>query len=236
MEPNRYGTSQAQSTTSYDAGLRAHFARVYNMMGLGLVVTGLVAWFTAQTPALFDLLNGSWLGLIVALAPLGIIFFGLTPNRVMNMSMTAVNGLYFGLTALIGLSMSYIFVAFAGESVARVFFITAAMFAAMSVWGYTTKKDLSSMGSFLFMGLIGLLIAMVVNMFLGSSMLGFVISAGGVLIFTLLIAFDTQVIKETYNQAHGQNVNNRLAIMGALSLYINAINLFQFLLHFMPRE
>ncbi len=230
MQPNRFDNVESRSSVSYDAGLRAHFGRVYNMMALGLVVTGLIAYVTSQTPALFEQIHGTWLGIIVALAPLGIIFFGLTPQRVMTMSMAAVNGLYFGLTALIGLSMSYVFVAYTGESVARVFFITAATFGAMSVWGYTTKSDLSAMGSFLMMSMIGLVIAVVVNMFLGSSMLGFIISAGGVLIFTLMIAFDTQMIKSMYHPANGADVNQRMALMSALSMYLNVINLFQFLL------
>lgn len=233
MQPDRFGTTQSRSSASYDAGLRAHFSRVYNTMALGLVVTGLVAYMTSTMPGLFQQIHGTWLGLVVALAPLGIIFFGLTPQRVMTMSMTAVNGLYYGLTALIGLSMSYIFIAYTGESVARVFFVTAAMFGAMSVWGYTTKKDLSGMGSFLMMGLIGLIIAMVVNMFIGSSTMGYVLSAGGVLIFTLLIAFDTQMIKTMYSPANGDDANRRMAIMSALSMYLNVINLFQFLLAFM---
>ncbi|MCB9963673.1 MAG: Bax inhibitor-1/YccA family protein [Rhodospirillales bacterium] len=231
MQPNRYDATRAgQGETLYDAGLREHFGRVYNMMALGLLVTGLVSYVTAMSPALFESIHGTWMGLIVALAPLGILFFGLTPNRVMTMSMTAVNGLYFGLTALIGLSMSYIFHAYTGESVARVFFITAATFGAMSIWGYTTKKDLSAMGSFLMMGFIGLLIAMVVNMFMGSTMLGFIISGAGVLMFTLMIAFDTQMIKSMYHPANGTDVNQRMAVMSALSLYLDVINLFQFLL------
>ncbi len=233
MQPNRYETTRTGSSVSYDAGLRAHFGRVYNRMALGLIVTGLIAYTVSGMPEVFQQIHGTWLGLVVGLAPLGIIFFGLTPNRVMTMSMTTVNALYYGLTALIGLSMSYIFLAYTGESVARVFFITAAMFGAMSVWGYTTKKDLSGMESFLMMGLIGLVIAMVVNMFLGSSTLGFILSAGGVLIFTLLIAFDTQMIKSMYSQANGDDVNNRMAVMSALSMYLNVINLFQFLLAFM---
>lgn len=232
MQPDRFEAT-GRSSASYDMGLRAHFARVYNMMGLGLVITGLVAYMTSQIPGLFEQIHGTMLGLVVALAPLGIIFFGLTPQRVMTMNMTAVNGLYFGLTALIGLSMSYIFAAYTGESIARVFFITAATFGAMSLWGYTTKKDLSAMGSFLMMGLIGLIIAMVVNMFLGSSTLGYVLSVGGILIFTLLIAFDTQNIKAMYSPANGDDANQRMAVMSALSMYLNVINLFQFLLAFL---
>jgi hypothetical protein len=233
MLPNQFNSTHSQSSALYDEGLRAHFSRVYNMMGLGLLCTGLVAYFTSQSPELFSQIHGTWLGLVIGLAPLAIIFFGLTPQRVMTMNMTTVNGLYFGLTALIGLSMSYIFMVYTGESVARVFFITAATFGAMSIWGYTTKKDLSAMGSFLMMGFIGLLIGMVVNIFLGSTLLGMVLSAAGVIMFTLMIAFDTQTIKAMYHPANGAETNQRMALMSALSLYLNVINLFQFLLAFL---
>ena len=236
MQPDRFDTTGSRSSVSYDAGLREHFGRVYNTMALGLVVTGLVAWFTSQSPELLQQVHGTWLGIAIALAPLGIIFFGLTPQRVMTMNMATVNGLYYGLTALIGLSMSYVFVAYTGESVARVFFITAATFGAMSLWGYTTKTDLSGMRSFLMMGIIGLVLAMVVNMFLGSSLMGMVLSAGGVLLFTLMIAFDTQMIKSMYHPANGADVNSRMAVMAALSLYLDVINLFQFLLAFLGQR
>lgn len=232
MEPQRLDTI-SRAGAEVDAGLRAHFLRVYNVMGAGLAVTGFIAWITSQTPALFQAVHGTPLGWVIAFAPLGILFFGLTPNKVHRMSLTMVNGLYFLITALIGLSMSYVFVAFTGESVARVFFITAAMFGAMSIWGYTTKKDLSKMGSFLIMAVIGLIIASIVNIFLGSSMLQFAISGIGVIVFTLLIAFDTQAIKETYHPSHGEVANLKMATMSAVSLYINVINLFQFLLQFL---
>ena len=149
------------------------------------------------------------------------------------MSTGAVSGLYFLLTGLIGLSMSYIFAVYSSESIARVFFVTAGMFAATSIYGYTTKKDLAAMGSFLFMGLIGLIIAMVVNIFLQSTMMQFVISGVGVLIFTGLTAWDTQRIKETYHASHGSETLTKMATMGALSLYLDFINLFQFLLQIM---
>lgn len=233
QQPHGYNQSQTTTGASYDAGLRAHFGRVYNMMAFGLVVTGMVAWFTSQTPALFEQIHGTWLGLVVALSPLAIIFFGLTPNRLMRMNFGSAMSLYILMTGLIGLSMSYIFVAFTGESVARVFFITAAMFGAMSIWGYTTKANLAGMQSFLIMGVIGLLIAIVVNMFLGSSVMQMIISAAGVGIFTLLIAVDTQMVKQTYNPANGDDVNQKMALFSALGLYINVINLFQFLLQFL---
>lgn len=233
MEDKRYtGAAAAVKSreTVIDRGLQAYMQKVYNMMAVGLVVTGFVSWFTYQTPALFQMVNGTWLGLVIALAPLGILFFGLTPNKVARMSGTAVNGIYFLLTALIGLSLSYIFAVYTGESVARVFFITAGMFAATSIYGYTTKRDLSGMGSLMIMGVIGIIIASLVNIFLQSTMMSFVISVVGVIAFTGLTAWDTQRIKETYSYAMGQTEAGKMATMGALSLYLNFINLFQFLL------
>ncbi len=234
MEQNRYNTAAAPaSRTIFDAGLRAHFQKVYNIMAIGLVVTGFVAFMTYSTPALFQLIHGTFLGLIVSFAPLGFIFFGFTPARIQRLSSSQLNMLFYGFSAVFGLSLSYIFAAYSGVSVARVFFITAGMFAGTSIYGYTTKRDLSGMGSFLIMGVIGLLIAMVVNIFLQSTMLQFLISAIGVLVYTGLIAFDTQNIKATYNAGHGSEATSKMATMSALSLYINFIMLFQFLLSFM---
>ena len=213
-----------------DAGLRAHFQRVYNTMAIGLLVTGAVAFMTYMTPALFNAIHGTFLGIIVAFAPLGFIFFGITPNKVRRMSAEKLNLMFYGFSAVFGLSLSYILAAYTGVSIARVFFITAGMFAGTSIFGYLTKRDLSGLGGLLIMGVIGLLIAMVVNIFLQSAMLQFVISAIGVLVYTALIAFDTQNIKETYNSARSKEESSKLATMGALSLYINFIMLFQFLL------
>ena len=230
---DQMSTQRAETLSRYDAGLREHFARVYKIMCIGLLITALVSWATSQTPGLFQAVHGTWLGIVVALAPLGIIFFGLNPARVRTMRTGTVSGLFYLLSGLLGLSMSYIFVAYTGESAAKTFFVTAAMFGAMSVWGYTTKKDLSKMGSFLMMGLIGLIIAMIVNIFFASTMMAFIISAVGVLLFTLLIAFDTQRIKEMYNAGDSAAALHKLAVMSALSLYLDVINLFQFLLMFL---
>lgn len=234
MEPNwSTQTDMSRSTTTFDAGLQRYFHKVYNMMAFGLVVTGFMAWITASTPALFQAVNGTILGLVIMFAPLGILFFGLTPAKVSRMSVGAVTSLYVLLTALIGLSMSYIFVVYTSESIAKVFFITAGTFAAMSIFGYTTKKDLSKLGSFLFMAVIGLIIASIVNIFLKSPMMQYVISGIGVIAFTGLTAVDTQRIKETYNAAYDRDSMFKLAIMGALNLYLDFINLFQFLLMFL---
>ena len=234
---NRQYTSAPSREGAIDRGLQAYMQKVYNMMAAGLVVTGAISWFTYQTPALFQAVHGSILGIIIALSPLAVIFFGLTPSKVARMSAGAVSGLYFLLTGLIGLSMSYIFAVYSGESIARVFFITAGMFAATSIYGYTTKKDLSSMGSMMVMGVIGIIIASLVNIFLQSAALQFAISVIGVIAFTGLTAWDTQRIKEMYSYARGGSSEMvKLATMGALSLYLDFINLFQFLLQLMGSQ
>jgi FtsH-binding integral membrane protein len=218
-----------------DEGLRSYMLKVYNYMGFGLVVTGLVAYFSnaaavqnGQLTQWGELLYTSPLMWVVALAPLAFVLvlsFGIN-----KLSVPAAQATFWGFAAIMGLSLSSIFMVYTDASIAKVFFITAATFGAMSLWGYTTKRDLTGMGSFLFMGLIGLIIAMVVNIFLQSTMLEFAISAVGVLIFVGLTAYDTQKIKEGYNVSHGADVLAKGAIMGALSLYLDFINLFLMLL------
>lgn len=231
MEHNQFARPQtAERAVTFDAGLQAHFRRVYNLMAGGLVVTGLIAWFVAHSPALLQAVYGTPLQWVVMLAPLGIVFFGLTPSKVQRMSFAAVTGLYFLLTALFGVSLAYIFLVYSGESIARVFFITAGMFAGMSILGYTTKRDLSGMASMLMMGLIGIIIASIVNIFMQSAMMQFVVSVIGVIVFTGLIAWDTQYIKETYRSSYSHESLSKMAVMGALSLYLNFINLFMMLL------
>ena len=220
-----------------DEGLRAYMLKVYNYMGLGLVVTGLVAYFanaaaiTADGTALTawgNLLYNSPLMWVVVFAPLGFVLvlsFGIN-----KLSVAAAQLVFWAFAAVMGLSLSSIFMVYTDASIAKVFFITAATFGAMSLWGYTTKRDLTGMGSFLFMGLIGLIIAMIVNIFLASSALEFAISAIGVLIFVGLTAYDTQKIKESYHESLGADVLAKGAIMGALRLYLDFINLFLMLL------
>jgi len=219
--------SRTMDQASYDAGLRTHMLRVYNYMCLALAITGGVAFLGSQSEALVALLFGTPLKWVVMLAPLAFIFFGFRPDR---MSASALRTSLIAFSALMGLSMMAIFLVYTGASIARVFFITSAMFAGTSLYGYTTKTDLSKMGSFMMMGLIGIIIAGLVNIFLASSALQFAISVLGVVIFTGLTAWDTQRIKETYASHWGEEANSRLAIMGALSLYLNFINMFQFLL------
>ncbi|MGF1562210.1 MAG: Bax inhibitor-1/YccA family protein [Geminicoccaceae bacterium] len=220
----------AATQADIDAGLRSYMLSVYNYMGLGLAITGLVAAFVASTPAIYMPIFGSPLKWVVMLAPLGFVFF--LGARINHMSPGTAQAVFYVYAAVMGLSLASIFLVFTGESIARVFFITAGTFGAMSLWGYTTKRDLSGMGSFLIMGLIGIIIASLVNIFLQSSALQFAVSVIGVLVFTGLTAWDTQRIKEEYEvyASSGEGTLTKGAIMGALSLYLNFINLFIMLL------
>lgn len=231
MDPiqNRFGYgAQAQSAALFDEGLRKHMMRVYNYMGLGLVITGIVAFVVSQTPALYVPIFSTPLKWVVMLAPLAFVFF--FSFRIHAMSAATAQMAFWAFAAVMGLSLSSVFLVFTGTSIARTFFITATMFGAMSLYGYTTKRDLSQFGSFLVMGLIGVIIASVVNIFLGSSALQFAISVIGVVVFVGLTAWDTQNIKEQYAENFDQESQQKLAVFGALSLYLNFVNLFQLLL------
>lgn len=224
----RRRTSSTLTSAEIDQGLRSYMLRVYNYMASGLALTGLVAYVVANT-SLFNVLYGSGIGFIVMLAPLGIVFF--MGAKIATMKTSTAQTLFWVFSILMGASLSYIFIAYTSTSIVRVFFITAGTFGAMSLYGYTTRRSLAGWGSFLMMGLIGIIIAMVVNIFLQSEMMHFVISVIGVLVFTGLTAYDTQRIKEAYAESDGQDVLVKKSIMGALSLYLNFINLFMMLLH-----
>ena len=231
MDPiqNRFGYgAQAQSAALFDEGLRKHMLRVYNYMGLGLVITGIVAFVVSQTPALYVPIFSTPLKWVVMLAPLAFVFF--FSFRIHAMSAATAQMAFWAFAAVMGLSLASVFLVFTGTSIARTFFITATMFGAMSLYGYTTKRDLSQFGSFLMMGLIGVIIASIVNIFLGSSALQFAISVIGVVVFVGLTAWDTQNIKEQYAENYDQESQQKLAVFGALSLYLNFVNLFQLLL------
>lgn len=220
------------ASVAYDEGMRAYMLKVYNYMALALAVTGVVAFGASTSQTLMQAIYGTPLQWVVMLAPLGIVMF--LSFKVSSLSLQAAQGWFWAFSVAMGLSLSYIFLAYTGTSVARVFFITAGVFGSMSLYGYTTKKDLTGMGSFLFMGLIGLILASVVNIFLKSSGLEFAISAIGVLIFTGLTAYDTQKIKHMYFQLGGHSdATAKTAIMGALTLYLDFINLMVMLLRFM---
>ncbi|HEY0837497.1 MAG TPA: Bax inhibitor-1/YccA family protein [Azospirillum sp.] len=232
---SRWGTAAPTiDRAAFDMGLRQHMLRVYNYMMLGLAITGVVAFLVSSTPALYVPIFTTPLKWVVMLAPLG--FIMVLSWRFQSMSVGALQATFWAFCAVMGVSMASIFLVFTGASIARVFFITAATFAAMSLWGYTTKADLSKMGAFLMMGLIGIVIASLVNIFVGSSALQFAISVIGVLVFTGLTAYDTQRIKEEYAEGYGHEANMKLAVMGALGLYLNFINLFQMLLNLMGQR
>ncbi|MFN0265038.1 Bax inhibitor-1/YccA family protein [Tepidamorphus sp. 3E244] len=230
------GYAQQRAEAGYiDEGLRSFMLRVYNYMSVGLAVTGVAAYVTAmmavdngQLTSFGQTLFFSPLKWVVMLAPLGFVFF--LSARIHKMSATGAQMAFWAFAGLMGLSLSSIFLVFTGESIVRVFFLAAATFGAMSLYGYTTKKDLSGWGSFLFMGLIGIIIASVVNIFIGSSAIQFAVSVIGVLIFTGLTAYDTQQIKEMYYVGDDGTVTGQKAIMGALRLYLDFINLFMMML------
>jgi FtsH-binding integral membrane protein len=221
--------TSAAASAAFDAGLRQHMLRVYNFMGLGLALTGVLALAVASTPALYGPIFGTPLKWVVMLAPLAFVFF--LSFRIEAISASTAQVTFWLFCAVMGLSLATIFLAFTGTSIARTFFIAAAMFGATSLYGYTTRRDLAQFGAFLMMGLIGLVIASLVNIFLGSTGLQFAISILGVLIFTGLTAWDTQNIKEQYAEHYEAETQTKLAVMGALSLYLNFINMFQLLLN-----
>jgi len=209
-----------------DAGLRTHMIRVYNHMAMGVALTGVVAWLTSQLigPALLS----SPLIWVFMLAPLALVFF--ISFRINTLSASAALTLFYVYAASVGLSLATIFFVYTATSITRVFFVAAAAFGALSLWGYTTQRSLSGFGSFLVMGLIGVIIASLVNIFLKSSGLDWIISVIGVIVFAGLTAWDTQKIKEMYDPLDDGTVAGRKAVMGALSLYLDFINLFMMLL------
>ncbi|HEU0017133.1 MAG TPA: Bax inhibitor-1/YccA family protein [Methyloceanibacter sp.] len=234
------GTTVGRAETGViDQGLRSYMLRVYNYMASGVAITGVVAYLTymfavvdsgagLQLTPFGNLIFASAFKWVVIFAPLGMVFF--LSARINSMSLSGAQIAFWVFAALMGLSLGSIFLVYAHASIARVFFITAASFGALSLYGYTTQRDLSAWGSFLFMGLIGIIIAMLVNLFLASSALQFAISVIGVLIFAGLTAYDTQQIKEMYYAGDDGTVAGRKAVMGALRLYLDFINLFMMLL------
>lgn len=226
-------TGTRVETHEVDEGLRSYMLRVYNYMAAGIGITGVVAYATymmvANNPAALQMLFGSPLRWVVVLAPLAMVFF--ISARINHLSVGAAQLSFWIYAALVGVSLSVLFMVYSQQSVARVFFITAAMFGAISIWGYTTKKDLSGWGSFLFMGVIGIIIASVVNIFLGSTAVQFALSIVTVLVFGALTAYDTQKLKDIYYSVQGDTLAmGRSAIMGALNLYIDFLNIFLSLL------
>jgi FtsH-binding integral membrane protein len=237
------GFGAAGQAAAIDAGLRAYMLRIYNYMGIGVALTGVVAYFTfnaavvdtaagqlALTP-FGQTIYGGPLMIALFVGTLGIVFF--LSFRINKLQASTALMLFMGYAALLGLMLSSVMLTYTGASIARTFFISAASFGALSLYGYTTQRDLSPIGSFLIVGLFGLILAMVVNIFLKSTGLDFAISAIGVLIFAGLTAWDTQKIKEMYDANDDGTVSGRKAVMGALTLYLDFINLFLFMLRFM---
>jgi uncharacterized protein len=225
------GVGYGAGAVAVDAGLRAHMLKVYNYMASGVLLTGIVAMLFAQTEMAIQVMNGSALFWVLVFSPFVVVMamsFG--ANR---LSKTALQGLFWLLSVLYGLLFSTIFLRFTGESIAQTFFATSAAFLALSLWGYTTKKNLSGWGNFLFIGLVGLIVATVANFWLKSPTMHWVISSVGVLIFAGLTAYDTQKIKSIYFQVQGSDFVGKAAILGALDLYLDFIVMFQYLLNFM---
>lgn len=224
---NRFAARTAIPQVGIDQGLRSYMLRVYNYMAGALAITGLVAWFSQGLVQQLAQQHSPLMYLLI-FAPLGFVLvlsFG-----IQRMSLGAAQATFWGYAAVMGLSMSTIFLVYTYTSIAQMFFITAVTFLAMSLWGYTTKRDLAGMGHFLFMGLIGVVIASVVNIFLRSPGLQFAVSVIGVLVFTGLTAWDTQRIKEMYWDGDSAVIAGKKAIMGALALYLDFVNLFMFML------
>jgi uncharacterized protein len=241
MNFTKYNTS-AEMSMKYDAGLRAYMIKIFNLMAIALAVTGFTSYFASNSEVFFNIMytknaDGgqgiSPLGWVIQLAPLFMVFF--FSYKINSISEKSARMLFWTYSVLMGLALSPIFLMYTGESIARTFFISASIFGAMSIYGYTTKKDLTSMGSFLIMGVIGILLASVVNMFMGSSALAFAISVIGVIIFTGLTAYDVQKLKNIYLQSGRMNEASlsKVAISGALTLYLDFINLFLMLLRLM---
>ena len=223
-QPVQRSTVSATKEITLDLGLRSYMIRVYAYMSLGLGLTGLVVFYVASSPVVLVSIFTSPLKWVVMFAPLAMVFF--LSARIATLSLSTAQMVFWIYAGLMGLSLSSIFLVFTGESIARLFFITASIFATMSLYGYTTRKDLTAMGSFLMMGVLGLLIASFVNLFFHSSAMQMMISSIGVLVFTGLTAYDVQQIKESYFDSDTADIFGKKAILGALQLYLDFINLF----------
>src|SRR5580704_4312027 len=223
----RWTVRTADTQVDVDVGLRNYMLRIYNYMASALALTGIVAYVFAESGMYLSIARTPLI-YVVMLAPLGLVM--LLSYGINRLSAAAAQGIFWAYAGLMGISLASVFLVFTGASVARVFFITGGTFAAMSLYGYTTKRDLSQLGAFMFMGLIGIVIASVVNIFLASSALQFAISVIGVVVFVGLTAYDTQSIKEMYYEGDGHEIAGKKAVMGALRLYLDFVNLFMMLI------
>jgi FtsH-binding integral membrane protein len=223
-----------QASAAFDTELRGYMLGIYRNMGLGLALTGLVALAVAATPPLSALIFGTPLKWVAIFAPLAFVMF--FSFRIDRMTTAGARTAFFAFAAVMGVSMASVFLVFTGTSIASAFFTAAAMFAGLSLWGYTTKRDLTGLGSFLMVGLIAVIGVSLVNLFLGSSMLQMLVSVVGVVVFAGLTAWDTQRLKSEFVAYRGHQALEKMAIMGALSLYLNLINMFQLLLGLMGQR
>ena len=228
----RFAAASGTQSEAYDAGLRSYMLSVYNYMFSAILLTGLVAmffsWGGANSPAAHILTGGGPLRFLIMFAPLGFVF-GMSFGGA-RMSSGTLQAMFWGFAVAMGLSLSSVFLIYTGTSIAQAFFATAASFAGLSLYGYSTKRDLSAMGTFLVMGLVGLIVAMLLNLFFHSGPLDLVISFVGVLIFAGLTAYDTQRTKSLYAQVAGTGAEQHVVIMSALNLYLDFINMFLFIL------
>lgn len=232
MNHQSYTNANAQGV-SINQSLRRYMMSVYKNMGIGLLITALISFFAANNPSIMRLMYGSGFGMLVVFATIGLAFYmGSLQMRIISTTLSKIRSVFLIYSSLMGLSMSYVFFAYTRESIHNVFLVTAATFGCMSIYGYSTKKDLTSFGSFFLMGVLGIFLASIVNIFLQSSMLSFVTSCIGVIAFTGLIAYDTQKIKDMFYAAGSSSANQteKLAVCGAFVLYLDVINLFSMLL------
>lgn len=233
MQTNRSSHAQTR-TQQIDAGLRDHMNSVYNRMSLGILITAITAWAVSSIPELFALLMGGPQAYIFMLAPLAIIWFGFNPR---TMSSSTLKMVFVGLSVVYGISFSVIGLAFAGADIARAFFVTSAMFAGLSIFGYTTKKDLSALGTFCMMGLLGLIVLSIIGFFVPfSSGMEMMISIGIIAVISGLTAWETQSAKAMYHAGNDKEINSRMAWASALSLYINFIIMFTHVLNLMQER
>ena len=231
MQDNRFMNASAAQAASIDVGLRAYMLGVYNHMTTALALTGFAAfatkWAVLSVPGVGQLLFGSPLAYVIMFAPIGMVLW--LSVRINKMSAPKARNLFYAYAAIMGISLSTILLAYTGSSVARAFFITAGAFAGLSIYGYTTKRNLTALGSFLMIGVVGLLLASIANIFIGSTQMEFLISIVGVFLFAGLTAYDTQRIKSMYSAGDDASVAGRKSIFGALMLYLDFINMFLFL-------
>lgn len=212
-----------------DAGLRRHMQSVYNRMTIGILVTAITSFVVSSSPELLKLFLGGPQRYIVMFAPIAVLWFGFRPDKMNSKQLMTAFG---AISVLYGISFSVIFLAFTGETIAQAFFIASAMFAGLSIFGYSTKKDLTALGTFAIMGVMGVFVASIIGMFFQSAMMQNVIAGVGIISFAGLTAWKTQALKEMYSASYGDEMNSRIAWSGALTLYISFIAMFQYILHF----